>query len=341
MPLRLIVPEAVAGEAVEIRMRLIRMRHIRMRFPTLVVVTTIAIAATALTAAPARPVALSPAEAAKALQEIENDRVQTQKWLQSDPTSYLATIDRRDFGSKGTLTVGRGSGSDLRIDDGSISARHLRITVVGDRFRVEAVDQAARFKTGSDKDGWTETRVATVDPTSLQVGRFLLRLSHQRFPALIVFDPQSPHFKAYRGLTYFPPDLSYRYELPLTPDPKPETVIIMSTRGHRRRAERVGWFEFLVGATAARLEAVRLLEPGVGENDLGVFFRDATRAKESYPLGRYVDVKKLPNGSFLLDFNLAYNPACAFSAHYNCPIPPKANVLSVAIRAGEMDSHYH
>ena len=115
----------------------------------------------------------------------------------------------------------------------------------------------------------------------------------------------------------------------------------MSTRGNQRRAERVGWFEFMVGQTPARLEAVRLLEPGVGENDLGIFFRDGTTGKESYALGRYVDVKKLPSGNFLLDFNLAYNPACAFSDHYNCPIPPKANVIPQPIRAGEMDSHYH
>jgi uncharacterized protein (DUF1684 family) len=42
-----------------------------------------------------------------------------------------------------------------------------------------------------------------------------------------------------------------------------------------------------------------------------------------------------------VDFNNCYNPACAFSEHYNCPIPPKANMLKVAIKAGEMDSHYH
>ena len=91
--------------------------------------------------------------------------------------------------------------------------------------------------------------------------------------------------------------------------------------------------------SASRL--LRLLEPGVGENDLGIFFRDTTTGKESYELGRYVDVKKLANGNYLLDFNFTYNPACAYSDHYNCPIPPKANVLPVAIRAGEMDAHYH
>jgi hypothetical protein len=54
-----------------------------------------------------------------------------------------------------------------------------------------------------------------------------------------------------------------------------------------------------------------------------------------------VDPKLQPDGHYLLDFNLAYNPACAFSDHYNCPLPTKANTLKVAIRAGEKDSHYH
>jgi hypothetical protein len=288
---------------------------------------------------PARPVKLAKPAADAVVKEIQKDRADTEAWLRADPTSYLATIDRRDFGSKKTLTVGRAADNDMRIDDAAVSAHHLRVAVVGDRFRVEGVDPAARFtkKPGAPED----QRQADVDPSSIQIGRFLLRLSHQRFPAIIVFDPKSPRFKDYKGLKYFPPDLAYRYELPLTPNPKPETVVIMSTRGNQRNATRVGWFDFVVGETPCRLEAVRLLEPGVGENDLGIFFRDATTGKESYPLGRYVDVKKLPNGNFLLDFNFTYNPACAFSDHYNCPLPPKANTLAVAIRAGEMDSHYH
>jgi hypothetical protein len=57
-------------------------------------------------------------------------------------------------------------------------------------------------------------------------------------------------------------------------------------------------------------------------------------------MGRYVDPERLPDGRYVLDFNVAYNPACAFSEYYNCPVPPKANALKVAIRAGEKDSHY-
>jgi uncharacterized protein (DUF1684 family) len=276
------------------------------------------------------------AAAAAARQQIENNRQDTERTLRTSPTSYLATVGRKDFGDKTILTVGRAEDNDVRLEGDDIRPHHLRVSVTGDTFRVEALDPGAQFSV----NGHT-TRASVVPPSYLEVGRFLLRLSHQRFPAIIVFDPRSPRFKDYKGLAFFPVDFTYRYELPLTPNPAPEPVTIMSTLGHRRSALRVGWFDFIVGDTPCRLEATRLLEPGVGDNDVMVLFRDATSGKESYPLGRYVDVKPLPGGKYLLDFNTAYNPACAFSDHYNCPIPPKGNTLPVAIRAGEMDPHYH
>jgi uncharacterized protein len=268
--------------------------------------------------------------------EIEKDRAETLEWLRSNPKSYLAAIDRIDFGAKSMLSVGKADDNDVRLSADDIEPHHLRITVDGDRFRVESIDAKAGFKVKDEVK-----RAAMLDPSSIQIGRFHLRLSHQRYPAIIVFDPQSPRMKEYKGLEYFPVDSSYRYELQLTRAPKPENIVILSTRGNRRNAERMGWFDFLVGNTPCRLEAAHLIEPGSGADDLSVFFRDATSGKETYPLGRYVDAKKLPNGKYLLDFNTAYNPACAFSNYYNCPVPPKANTLTAAIRAGEKDSHYH
>ena len=284
---------------------------------------------------PARPATLTDVERDTLTEAILADRESTAVWLKSAPNSYLATIGRRDFGRSTRLTVGRAADNDVRLADSTIALHHLAVTVVGDSFAVEALDLGAVFTV---KD--SALRAVTVPPRNIGVGRYTLRLSHQRFPAIIVFDPQSPRYKAYKGLSYFPPDLSYRYELPLTPNPKPDTVIILSTRGNQRRAVRVGWFDFEVKGTKCRLEATRLLEPGVGENDVSVFFRDATTGKESYGVGRYVDPERQPDGRYVLDFNLAYNPACAFSEHYNCPIPPRANRLTVAIRAGEKDAHY-
>jgi uncharacterized protein (DUF1684 family) len=235
----------------------------------------------------ATPVKLDKTAADAVVREIQKDRADTEAWLRGDITSYLATVDRQDFGTKKALTVGRAADSDLRIDDGEVMAHHLKVTVEGDKFRVQAVDAAAKFSVGTE-----DKREAVVDPSSVRIGRFQLRLSHQRYPGIIVFDPKSPRFKQYKGLKYFPVDLAYRYEAPLTPNPKPETIVIQSTRGNQRNAQRVGWFDFVVGATPVRLEAVRLLEPGIAESDISVFFRDATSGNESYSIGRYVDVKK-------------------------------------------------
>lgn len=52
-----------------------------------------------------------------------------------------------------------------------------------------------------------------------------------------------------------------------------------------------------------------------------------------------LEAELLSDGRYVLDFNRAYNPARAYSDHYNCSIPPRANRLQFAIRAGKMDSH--
>jgi hypothetical protein len=281
------------------------------------------------------PAGMSAAEADTLLQSYAKDRADTEEWLKSAPTSYLATILRRDFEDRASLTVGSAPGNDVRIEDPGVKPRHLRVTVVGDSFRVEGLAPGAHFQV---KD--VEKTSATLPPSGIKVGRFSLRLSHQRFPAIIVFDPQSPRYKLYKGMRFFPPDLSYHIVAALTPNPNPDTTVILSTRGNRRRALRVGWFDFKLKGAPCRLEATRLLEPGVGEKDLGLFFTDATTGKESYDVGRYLDPERRPDGRYVLDFNRCYDPACAYSAHYNCPIPPQANRLQVAIRAGQMDAHY-
>jgi len=294
-------------------------------------------AATAASAAPAPvgPAAISAAQADSLRAAYQKDREDTEKQLREGATSYLAAVGRTDFEDKPALVVGRAADCDLRLDDPELAAHHLRVTVAGDSFHVEAIDDTAHFAVRGES-----RRDAVLGPGAVRVGRYTIRLSHQRFPALIVFDPKSPHFSAYKGLKYYPVDLAYRYELALTPNPNPDTTIIMSTLGNARRAVRAGWFDLRVKGKPVRLEAHRLLEPGVDESSVSIFFRDATTGRETYEVGRYLDPEKLPDGRWLVDFNYAYNPACAVSPHYNCPIPSKANNLKIAIRAGEKDSHY-
>ncbi len=68
-------------------------------------------------------------------------------------------------------------------------------------------------------------------------------------------------------------------------------------------------------------------------------FTDSTNGEESYENGRYLDlsIADVENGRFIIDFNKAYNPYCAYiSDVYNCPVPPKENNVPVKIKAGEM-----
>src|SRR5437773_8964699 len=81
---------------------------------------------------PASPVKLDKGPAESLVKEIEKDRADTDEWLRSKPTSYLATILRRDFGDKRALRVGRSADNDVRLDDPAVAPHHVRITIDGD-----------------------------------------------------------------------------------------------------------------------------------------------------------------------------------------------------------------
>ena len=70
------------------------------------------------------------------------------------------------------------------------------------------------------------------------------------------------------------------------------------------------------------------------ENYLFLPFTDLTSGVETYGGGRYIDLEKTDSGNIIIDFNKAYNPYCAYSHKYSCPVPPVENDLKVEIRAG-------
>lgn len=76
--------------------------------------------------------------------------------------------------------------------------------------------------------------------------------------------------------------------------------------------------------------------PAYGDH-LFLPFKDLTNGEESYGGGRYIDVmaSSVKDGKMKIDFNKAYNPWCAYSDGYNCPIPPIANHLDIMLAAGE------
>jgi len=141
----------------------------------------------------------------------------------------------------------------------------------------------------------------------------------------------------FKGLMYFDPDPHFRFEVKLRRYPNPEGMMLATSKGTRQLFNRVGYFELIIDGEAIGVNAYQLAERD--DPHLFIPFRDATSGKESYGAARYLDLEVEHDDEYVVDFNYAYNPYCAYSEDYVCPLPPQENWLKVAIRAGEMSYH--
>jgi uncharacterized protein (DUF1684 family) len=137
----------------------------------------------------------------------------------------------------------------------------------------------------------------------------------------------------FEGLRYFPENPGLRFELIIKEFDDQDEVQIQTNTGEVQTYFRYGKVEFEVDGEPASLV--------VYENQNGFFlpFADALAGDETYGAGRYLDPHELPGERLLLDFNLAYNPYCAYNENWSCPLTPVENRLRVPIRAGEKVFH--
>jgi hypothetical protein len=245
---------------------------------------------------------------AEYVRSIEERRERSRAALRG-PQSTLAAVARHRLAVGSRLRFGADPGSDVRLEG---IARTVVIEATADGFVVDG-----------ERSG----------PQTVPAGRYSLRLSHQNYPAVVVLDSESPRLREQVERRWYPVDPALRIVTRLEADGAPQ--MIASTASGERPASRVGWLPFAIDGRDCRLLAMRLMEPGVAAEHLDVYFRDATTGHGSYEVGRYVTAERQGDG-VVVDFNLAYNPACAVSPFYNCPIPPPENTLTVPIRAGEM-----
>jgi hypothetical protein len=143
--------------------------------------------------------------------------------------------------------------------------------------------------------------------------------------------------KAFAGLHYFPINLKYRFNVRLQKPKKVEYVEMMASDGRLRPARIFGYFEFAVDSAKCRLNVYKLNDVAKKYPKLLFLpFTDRTNNRESYGGGRYIDLTEQIHDDYVLDFNLAYNPSCAYGkTTFSCPIPPLENHLRVRIEAGE------
>ncbi len=140
----------------------------------------------------------------------------------------------------------------------------------------------------------------------------------------------------FQGLNYFPIDPAYRFEGPIVRYQGLQIDTIIATGGDTRPALRYGYFAFRFQGKTYRLQIYKFFS-GDPESAQHLFlgFTDETNGTTTYGGGRYIDLKENPENHYVVDFNLAYNPYCAYNPQYSCALPPAENHLPFPVRAGE------
>ncbi len=146
--------------------------------------------------------------------------------------------------------------------------------------------------------------------------------------------------KNFKGLNYFPVNLSYRISAKLISINDKKVVVLPTSDGLEKKYLEYAFAKFELNNQSCKLLILEIMEEGPYRGTLFLAFADSTSANETYGAGRYLDLKKVPGvSSIILDFNQAYNPYCAYSDNFSCPFPPKENILKTAILAGEKKYH--
>jgi uncharacterized protein (DUF1684 family) len=180
------------------------------------------------------------------------------------------------------------------------------------------------------KAGKTAPGQPAAQPDKVRVGRleFHLHESGDRL-ALRVRDPESPIRIGFQGPRWFPVTDSARVIATLKRFDEPRSMEVRNILGDNEPYSSPGQLEFpWEGRT------LRVLAFTSTRGRLQVIFRDASVGRDTYGT-RYVYAEPTGDGRYLLDFNKAYNPPCAYNPYTTCPTPPAQNILKVAIRAGE------
>lgn len=141
---------------------------------------------------------------------------------------------------------------------------------------------------------------------------------------------------SFTGLKYFPVNPKYNIVADLTPIQQRKTLRLTTSDGKEEHYLEYAYADFKLDGKSQRLLILEIMEMGPSRGKLFLAFADETSARETYGAGRYLDVyKNTGSNTITLDFNKAYNPYCAYVDDFSCPFPPKENLLTVPIHAGE------
>lgn len=156
--------------------------------------------------------------------------------------------------------------------------------------------------------------------------------------------PESPF--NYKGkvhfvdLKYYDVDPDFVFRSKIYEYNKKDTVKVFGTKGEERKAVRYGYVKFNFDGKTYKLNVYKGFAK-TGQEYYSIWFTDKTTGKETYGVGRYLDIELNNDKDFIytIDFNLAYNPYCSYSPNYSCAIPTKEDYIPLAVEAGEKNFH--
>jgi len=142
---------------------------------------------------------------------------------------------------------------------------------------------------------------------------------------------------SFAGHQYFPIDLGLRVWAKVEKLTNQKSFIMPTSGPKKPEYRKFLKLTFSIDDSSYVLFAyqnVSLVQKEEYKDFLFLPFTDKTNGFESYGGGRYIDLRIPASDSLLLDFNQCYNPYCAYTSGYSCPIPPKENALPIKIEAG-------
>ncbi len=212
--------------------------------------------------------------------------------------------------AKGALTVFLRSGKLIAVRDGRAVDSALVMKGVAIDRDVDVVGQPTQV--GAGVSGWR----------------------------LFVYNQQNPAARDFTGVSYFPYNPAWRLTARFTPDARMPPRVFRTSRGTDKQFYHAGDAHFTVRGRAVTLPFYADGNDPAALSEMSAFFTDGLTGKGAYGAGRYVDVTdfgKFPPAAVTIDFNQAYNPNCARSPHFTCPVAVDA--IPFAVAAGERDPH--
>ncbi len=215
-------------------------------------------------------------------------------------------------------------GKSAGILTATFHAGKMRATMGGKTLDDAALQKSVPIDAGIDIQGF---------PTQVSAGVIGVRI--------MLYNQKRADAANFKGVIYFPYDASYRVTATFLPDPKLPPRIFRTSRGTDKQFFHAGDATFTLKGKTFTLPFYAGDNDPKKIGDLSAFFMDDLTNKVTYGAGRYVDVDgfgPFPPKTVTIDFNDAYNPNCARSAYFTCPV--SVDSLAIAVEAGEKDPHH-